>query len=60
MTIPFNIANRCPVLAVPSGVGPTGVPTSVQIVGHPFDDDTVFTIGAAVEELLPFPRSPLM
>lgn len=60
MTIPFNIANRCPVMAVPSGIGPTGVPTSVQIVGHPFADDSVFTVAAAVEELLPFPRSPLM
>lgn len=55
LTIPFNIANRLPVLAVPSGMGDAGVPTGVQIVGHPYDDDTVFRVGAGVEELLPFP-----
>lgn len=54
MTAPFNIANRCPVLAVPSGMADCGIPTGVQIVGHPFDDATVFTVGAAVEELRPW------
>jgi aspartyl-tRNA(Asn)/glutamyl-tRNA(Gln) amidotransferase subunit A len=54
MTAPFNIANRCPVLAVPSGMADCGIPTGVQIVGHPFDDATVFHIGAAVESVLPW------
>ncbi|SEM70885.1 amidase [Cryobacterium luteum] len=54
MTVPFNIANRCPVLAVPSGMADCGIPTGVQIVGHPFDDDTVFRVGAAVEMLRPW------
>ncbi|WP_307794413.1 amidase [Arthrobacter cavernae] len=54
MTAPFNIANRCPVLAVPSGMADCGIPTGVQIVGHPFDDATVFTVGAAVEAVLPW------
>jgi aspartyl-tRNA(Asn)/glutamyl-tRNA(Gln) amidotransferase subunit A len=54
MTAPFNIANRCPVLAVPSGMADCGIPTGVQIVGHPYDDATVFTVGAAVEVLRPW------
>ena len=54
MTAPFNIANRCPVLAVPSGMADCGIPTGVQIVGHPFDDPTVFRIGAALEALRPW------
>ncbi|MGO4384920.1 amidase [Specibacter sp. RAF43] len=54
MTAPFNIANRCPVLAVPSGMADCGIPTGVQIVGHPFDDATVFRVGAAVEAVLPW------
>ncbi|WP_427135062.1 amidase family protein [Pseudarthrobacter sp. S9] len=54
MTAPFNITNRCPVLAVPSGMADCGIPTGVQIVGHPFDDATVFAVGAAVEVLLPW------
>ncbi|QIM17269.1 amidase [Leucobacter insecticola] len=51
MTSPFNIANRCPVLAVPSGMSGVGVPTGVQIVGHPFDEGMVFRVGAAIEAL---------
>lgn len=54
MTAPFNIANRCPVLAVPSGMADCGIPTGVQIVGHPFDDATVFRVGAAVEQVMPW------
>ena len=54
MTAPFNIANRCPVLAVPSGMADCGIPTGVQIVGNPFDDPTVFRIGAALEALRPW------
>ncbi|MDN5852740.1 MAG: amidase [Actinomycetia bacterium] len=54
LTSPFNIANRCPVLAVPSGIAANAVPTGVQIVGHPYDDATVFRIGAAVEHARPW------
>lgn len=53
MTVPFNIANRCPVLAVPSGLSDDGVPIGVQVVGHPFDEETVFQIGAALEQSAP-------
>jgi len=56
MTAPFNINNRCPVLAVPSGMADCGIPTGVQIVGHPFDDATVFAVGAAVETVRPWAR----
>lgn len=58
MTAPFNIANRCPVLAVPSGMADCGVPTGVQIVGHPFDDAAVFRVGAALEALVSLPGRP--
>lgn len=54
MTVPFNIANRCPVLAVPSGMADCGIPTGVQIVGHPFDDATVFRVGTAIEAVRPW------
>ncbi|MFD5278266.1 amidase [Pseudarthrobacter sp. NPDC058362] len=58
MTAPFNIANRCPVLAVPSGIADCGIPTGVQIVGHPFDDATVFRLGAALEAVQPWTCRP--
>ena len=54
MTLPFNIANRCPVLSVPSGMAACGIPTGVQIVGHPFDDDMVFRVGSGVEAARPW------
>lgn len=57
LTLPFNIANRCPVLAVPSGISSSGVPTGVQIVGHPYEDEQVFSVGALVEQLLPWAAS---
>lgn len=49
MTIPFNIASRCPVLNVPSGFAATGVPTGLQLVGRTFEDETPFRLGAALE-----------
>lgn len=60
MTSPFNVANRCPVLSVPSGISSVGVPTGVQVVGHPFDEATVFEVGAAIEELTEMPEFPAL
>lgn len=54
LTLPFNVANRCPVLAVPSGHAHNGVPTGVQIVGHTYDEPTVFRIGKALEKIRPW------
>lgn len=56
MTVPFNVANRCPVLAVPAGLD-RGYPVGMQIVGHPFDEHTVFQVGAAWELIAPALRS---
>jgi aspartyl-tRNA(Asn)/glutamyl-tRNA(Gln) amidotransferase subunit A len=50
MTVPFNIASRCPVMSVPSGLSRDGVPTGLSIVGRSYDDVTVFRIAAAHEE----------
>ncbi|MRH87633.1 amidase [Nocardia sp. SYP-A9097] len=58
MTMPFNITNRCPVLNVPSGHSEWGIPTGVQVVGHPYDDATVFRIGKALEQLRPWAYRP--
>ncbi|WP_017792710.1 amidase [Leucobacter salsicius] len=58
LTSPFNVANRCPVLAVPSGISSVGVPTSVQVVGHPWDEGMVFEIGAVIEQVVKMPEFP--
>lgn len=49
LTIPFNIASRCPVVNVPSGIGPNGVPMGVQIAGPTYEDAVPFAIAAALE-----------
>jgi aspartyl-tRNA(Asn)/glutamyl-tRNA(Gln) amidotransferase subunit A len=48
MTMLFNMFSRCPVLDVPSGFTASGMPSGIQIVGRPFDDLTVFRVGAAL------------
>jgi aspartyl-tRNA(Asn)/glutamyl-tRNA(Gln) amidotransferase subunit A len=52
LTPVFNVASRHPVLAVPSGRAPNGVPTGVQVVARPYDDVTAFHVGAAAEREL--------
>ncbi|MDF2822668.1 MAG: Amidase, partial [Mycobacterium sp.] len=42
MTAPFNVANACPVLSVPSGLSDDGVPTGIQVVGHPHAEAMAF------------------
>ncbi len=54
LTHPFNICNRSPVLAVPSGFASNGVPTGIQIVGKTYDDLSVFRAGAAYERVRPW------
>lgn len=52
MTLPFNIASRCPVLSVPSGLGRDGLPVGLSVVGRTYDDVTAFRLAAAHEERL--------
>lgn len=53
MTKPFNITNRCPILVVPAGFD-DGFPIGMQIVGNAYDEQSVFDIGAAYEQLSPW------
>lgn len=52
MTLPFNIASRCPVVNVPAGRSPDGVPIGVSVVGRTYDDVTAFRVAAAHESQL--------
>lgn len=54
MTVPFNVCSRCPVLSVPSGFSPDGVPTGVQLVGRTYTDADPFHAAAAIEARLPW------
>jgi Asp-tRNA(Asn)/Glu-tRNA(Gln) amidotransferase A subunit family amidase len=50
----FNFVSQCPALSVPSGFTRAGLPTALQIVGRRFADSTVLSIGAALEEAVPW------
>ena len=54
MTWPFNLMGHCPVLSVPSGKGKNGVPTGLQIVASPYEDEKVFRVGAAIQNADPW------
>lgn len=59
MTVPFNIASRCPVLSIPSGLSRDGVPTGLSVVGRTYDDVTAFRVAAAHEHAFPWATPPL-
>jgi Asp-tRNA(Asn)/Glu-tRNA(Gln) amidotransferase A subunit family amidase len=54
MTGQFNLFGPCPALSVPAGWTKGGLPMGLQIVGRRFRDDTVLTIGKAVEGARPW------
>lgn len=45
----FNMTGA-PALSMPSGLHSGGLPMGVQIVGRPFDEETVLAIGQAIED----------
>ncbi|WP_197373222.1 amidase [Mycolicibacterium baixiangningiae] len=57
MTGPFNIVGRCPSTALPSGFDVSGMPTSVQFVGRPYQDIDSLAVAAAVDRATPLYRS---
>ena len=52
-TIPFNVSGY-PAMSVCSGFGPSGLPLSLQIVGKPFQEATVFQVADAFEKATAF------
>lgn len=54
MTVPFNITNRSPVIALPAPQQEAPIPVGLQIIGKPYDESTVFSAAYALEQLSPF------
>lgn len=55
LTEVFNLANRCPVVTVPVGRSPDGVPVGLQVVGRTYDDATALRVAAALQAAVPQP-----
>jgi aspartyl-tRNA(Asn)/glutamyl-tRNA(Gln) amidotransferase subunit A len=58
LTAPFNVTGQ-PSLALPIGLSSEGLPLSMQVIGRPFDELSVFQVASAYEIArgqLPQPR----
>jgi aspartyl-tRNA(Asn)/glutamyl-tRNA(Gln) amidotransferase subunit A len=58
-TVTANLAGL-PGLSVPAGLDPQGLPLGLQVLGRPFDEETVFAVGAALERAADFKALPGM
>jgi len=48
-TRPINYLGL-PSLSVPAGFGPGNLPISFQVIGRPFDEETLFAVGGAYQK----------
>jgi aspartyl-tRNA(Asn)/glutamyl-tRNA(Gln) amidotransferase subunit A len=56
-TVPANLAG-VPAASIPSGLDANGLPLGLQIIGKPFDEETVFAVSAAIEQAANFTTLP--
>lgn len=56
-TVPASMAG-VPGLSVPAGLDGQGLPLGLQVLGRPFDEETVFAVGAALEHAAGFHHLP--
>ena len=48
-TVTVNMAGL-PGIAVPAGLDQKGLPLGLQLIGRPFDEETLFRTGAVIEQ----------
>jgi aspartyl-tRNA(Asn)/glutamyl-tRNA(Gln) amidotransferase subunit A len=56
-TVPANLAG-VPAISVPAGLDANGLPLGLQVIGKPFDEETVFAVSAAIEQAAGFSALP--
>jgi aspartyl-tRNA(Asn)/glutamyl-tRNA(Gln) amidotransferase subunit A len=56
-TVPGDLAG-IPAMSVPAGLDSAGLPLGLQVMGRPFDEETVFAVGAAIERAAGFTARP--
>ncbi len=49
-TVTVNMAGL-PGIAVPAGLSAEGLPLGLQLIGRPFDEETLFSLGAVIEDV---------
>lgn len=58
-TVPASLAGL-PAMAVPAGLDGQGLPLGLQVIGRPFDEETVFAVAGAIEQAAGFVAKPGM
>jgi aspartyl-tRNA(Asn)/glutamyl-tRNA(Gln) amidotransferase subunit A len=56
-TVPASLAG-VPAMSVPAGLSAEGLPLGLQVIGRHFDEETVFTVAAALERAANFTAKP--
>jgi aspartyl-tRNA(Asn)/glutamyl-tRNA(Gln) amidotransferase subunit A len=56
-TVPASMAG-VPGMSVPAGLDANGLPLGLQVLGKPFDEETVFAVSAAIERAAGFSALP--
>ncbi|WP_428393552.1 Asp-tRNA(Asn)/Glu-tRNA(Gln) amidotransferase subunit GatA [Lichenicoccus sp.] len=56
-TVPASLAG-VPALSVPAGLDSNGLPLGLQLIGRPFDEETLFAAAAALERAAEFVQAP--
>ena len=56
-TVPASMAGL-PGMSVPAGLDAQGLPLGLQILGRPFDEETMFAVGGAIERAAGFTAKP--
>jgi aspartyl-tRNA(Asn)/glutamyl-tRNA(Gln) amidotransferase subunit A len=56
-TVTVNMAGL-PGIVVPAGLDAQGLPLGLQLIGRPFEEETLFALGAALEAATERPRLP--
>ncbi len=54
MCVLFNLIGRCPVIALPMGLTPGGLPAGLQVLGHRHDDEGILAIARFMETCQPW------
>ncbi len=56
-TVPASLAGL-PAMSVPAGLSFDGLPLALQLIGRPFDEETVLKVGGVIEEAAQFTHRP--
>ena len=58
-TVPADLAG-VPAMSVPGGLDANGLPLGLQVIAKPFDEETMFAVGAALEQAAGFDALPAL